>query len=103
LPPSVPERTAGIWAAYRTAGTPVTVSGGLRHQGRFFTNNANSMEVAGFTLLDAQGSWRVRSGEITLRGRNLTDTLYADWTGASANQVQLGAPRTVDLTYHVRF
>ena len=60
-------------------------------------------EVAGFAIVDAQASWRVQSGEITLRGRNLTDTLYADWTGASANQVQLGAPRTVDLSYHVRF
>ncbi len=103
VPPNVPERTASLWAGYQIPNTPVTVSGGLRYQGRFFTNNANSTEVAGFTILDAQASWRLRSGEVTLRGRNLTDTLYADWTGASANQVQLGAPRTVDLSYHVRF
>jgi iron complex outermembrane receptor protein len=45
----------------------------------------------------------MRSGDITLRGRNLTDTLYADWTGASANQVQLGPPRAVDLSYQIRF
>jgi iron complex outermembrane receptor protein len=103
VPPNVPERTTGIWVGYQVPNTPVTVSGGVRHQGRFFTNNANSTEVAGFVILDAQASWRVRSGEITLRGRNLTDTLYADWTGASANQVNLGTPRTVDLSYHVRF
>jgi iron complex outermembrane recepter protein len=103
VPPNVPERTATFWAGYQIPNTPVTLSGGIRYQGRFFTNNANSTEVAAFTILDAQASWRVRFGEITLRGRNLTDTLYADWTGASANQVQLGAPRTVDLSYHVRF
>jgi iron complex outermembrane receptor protein len=103
VPPNVPERTAGIWAAYQIPDTPVTVSGGVRHQGRFFTNNANSTEVSGYTLVDAQASWRVRSGEITLRGRNLTDALYADWTGASANQINLGPPRTIDLSYHVRF
>jgi iron complex outermembrane recepter protein len=103
LPPNVPERTAGVWMGWHIGRTPFTVGGGVRYQSRFFTNNANSTAVAGFTLLDAQASWRVGSGEITLRGRNLTDTLYADWTGASASQVQLGAPRTVDLSYHVRF
>jgi iron complex outermembrane recepter protein len=103
VPPNVPERTAGLWASYRLANTPVTLAGSVRYQGRFFTNNANSTEVAGFALVDAQLSWRMRPGEITLRGRNLTDRLYADWTGASANQVQLGVPRTVDLSYYVRF
>jgi iron complex outermembrane receptor protein len=103
VPPNVPERTAGVWGSYTVSKLPLTVVGGLRYQGRIFTNNANSTEIAGFTLLDAQAIWRLRSGDITLRGRNLTDTLYADWTGASANQVQLGAPRTVDLSYHVRF
>ena len=103
VPPNVPERTAGFWASYTLPNAPITLVGGVRHQGRFFTNNANSTEVAGFTLVDAQAIWRMRSGDITLRGRNLTDRLYADWTGASANQVQLGSPRTIDLTYHVRF
>jgi iron complex outermembrane recepter protein len=103
VPPNVPERTAGFWLSYTLNNLPMTVVSGMRYQGRFFTSNANSTEVASFTLLDAQVIWRMRSGDITLRGRNLTDTLHADWTGASANQVQLGAPRTVDLTYHVRF
>jgi iron complex outermembrane recepter protein len=103
VPPNVPERTSRLWASYRIGDTPMTLAGGLRFQGRFFTNNANSTEIAGFTLLDAQASWRISAGEITLRGRNLTDALYADWTGASANQVLLGAPRTVDLSYFVRF
>jgi iron complex outermembrane receptor protein len=103
VPPNVPERTAGFWTSYTLPNVPITLVGGVRYQGRFFTNNANSTEVAGFTLVDAQAIWRMKSGDITLRGRNLTDQLYADWTGASANQVQLGAPRTIDLTYHVRF
>jgi iron complex outermembrane receptor protein len=103
VPTNVPERTASVWAGYQIRDTPITISGGIRYQGRIFINNANSTEVAGFTLLDAQVGWRIRTGEITLRGRNLTDTLYADWTGASVNQVMLGAPRTVEVSYHVRF
>jgi iron complex outermembrane receptor protein len=81
----------------------MTFVGGVRHQGRFFTNNANSTEVDGVTLLDAQVIWRMRSADITLRGRNLTDAQYAEWTGASASQMQLGAPRSIDVSYHVRF
>jgi iron complex outermembrane receptor protein len=103
LPPNVPARTAGLWLAWRVRQTPLSLGGGVRYQSRFFTNNANSTEVSGFTLVDAQASWRLARGEITVRGRNLTDTLYADWTGASASQVQLGAPRTVDVGYHIRF
>jgi iron complex outermembrane receptor protein len=103
VPPNVPEHTAGFWASYTLANAPLTVVGGVRNQGRFFTNNANSTQVAGVTLVDAQVIWRLRSGDVTLRGRNLTDRLYGTWTGASASQVQLGAPRTVDLTYHLRF
>jgi iron complex outermembrane receptor protein len=102
LPPNVPQRTAGLWMVWHVGRTPLTVGGGVRYQSRFFTNNANSTEVSGFTLVDAQAACRLGLGEITVRARNLTDALYADWTGASANQVQLGAPRTVDLSYHVR-
>ena len=103
VPPNVPERTAGLWASY-TLGQRAAdarrrraVSGPVLHQQR--------EQHRGGRLHAARraGDLAPRSGDITLRGRNLTDTLYADWTGASASQVQLGAPRTVDLSYHVRF
>jgi iron complex outermembrane recepter protein len=103
VPPNVPERTARLWAWYRPTGTPLTAGIGVRYQDRFFTNNANTTKVSGFTLLDAQVAWRLGAGEVALRGRNLTDTLYADWAGASASQVLLGAPRTFELSYHLRF
>ncbi|NOT27787.1 MAG: TonB-dependent receptor [Acidobacteria bacterium] len=103
VPPNAPERLVGFWTAYDLSALPLTVAGGLRYQGRIFANTANTTRVSDFTVLDAQATWRTRSGDITLRARNLTDTLYASWTGGSANQVQLGAPRTIDLTYHVRF
>lgn len=103
VPPNVPERTANVWATYRLGALPLTVAGGVRYQGRFFTDNANSTEVAGWTTLDALVSWRVRAGDITLRGRNLTDAIVGEWTGASASQVILGAPRSAELAFAVRF
>jgi iron complex outermembrane receptor protein len=103
VPPNVPEQTANLWATYRFDDLPLTVAGGIRHQGRFFTSNANSTEVSGWTTLDALVSWRVKAGDITLRGRNLTDAVVGEWTGASASQVILGAPRSAELAFVTRF
>jgi iron complex outermembrane receptor protein len=103
VPPNVPERLASLWTSYDLQPLPLTVAGGARYLGRFFANNANSTEISGYSVLDAQATWRLRSGDITIRGRNLTDRIYAVWSGGSANQVQLGLPRTVDVAYHVRF
>lgn len=38
-----------------------------------------------------------------VRGKNLTDTLYADWSGWSVNQVLLGMPRMFEASYQFRF
>jgi iron complex outermembrane receptor protein len=103
VPPNAPERLAGVWTAYELAPWPLTIAGGVRYHGGFYTNNANSTHVTGYALVDAQATWRVGRGDITVRGKNLTDTFYANWTGASASQLMLGAPRTVDVAYHVRF
>lgn len=103
IPPNVPERTASFWLSYALPAHPITLAAGVRHQGAFFTNNANSTRVAGFALLDAQIAWRTRLGDVTLRGRNLANQLYAEWTGASASQIMVGPSRAVDLSYFVRF
>ena len=102
VPTNVPERTAGLWATYRFTRQPLVVSGGVRGQGRYFANNANSVRIRRYALLDAQASWQVGNGDVTLRGKNLTDTFYVDW-GLTANQVMIGMPRVVELTYQFRF
>lgn len=102
-PPRAPERIANVFAFYNVARAPLTVSGGIRHAGRFFTDNANSIRVNGYTTLDAAVGYRVPLGELTVRGRNLTDAFYADFTDLSVNQVTLSAPRSVDLTFTFRF
>lgn len=102
-PPNVPELVANLFASYRFDAMPVTLSTGVRHAGRFFTNNANTIRVAKHTVLDAAVAYRLPFGEVTLRGRNLTDELYADWAGGAADQVVLGAPRSVELGLTVKF
>ena len=50
-------------------------------------------------------SWRpdIWRGPLPLRGRNLTDEFYADWSGYSATQVYIGEPRTVEIGWTGRF
>jgi iron complex outermembrane receptor protein len=103
-PLNVPAQTFNLWTTYRFASVPLTIGAGVRHVGDFYTNNANTIRVKGRTLLDASASYEVdQGGTVTLRGRNLTDELYAEWSGYSDKQVYLGAPRSFDLTYAVKF
>ncbi len=102
VPTNVPERSAGIWATYRFIDYPLVVSAGVRGQGRYFANNANTVRIGGYALLDAQASWRVGNGDVTVRGKNLTNRFYVDW-GLTANQVMIGMPRVVEAAYQFRF
>ena len=97
-PPNVPEQMFDVSAYYSLKTLPVTFGATVRHDGDFYTSNANTYRVAARTTLDAQVSWRAPFGTLTLRGRNLFDALYADWSGYGATQVYLGAPRSFDVT-----
>lgn len=103
-PPVVPEKVASIFAVYRFEEMPVTLTAGGRHASAFYTDNANSVRVSSATVFDASiGYGLPYGGEITLRGRNLTDRLYANWFGGSNRQITLSAPRSFDVSYTVKF
>lgn len=102
-PPVVPERVASVFGIYRLVDIPITLSGGMRYAGHFFTNNANSVRVRDAAVFDAAIGYRLSFGDITLRGRNLTDRLYANWFGGSARQITLSAPRSVDIGLNAKF
>ncbi|MBM0105905.1 TonB-dependent receptor [Steroidobacter sp. S1-65] len=97
-PQNVPEKLVDIVVSYAPGDLPLTFTGIVRHNGDFFTSNANDVRVDGFTVLDAAISWRAPLGIITLRGRNLTDELYADWSGYASGLVFLGEPRSVEVS-----
>jgi iron complex outermembrane receptor protein len=102
-PARVPEEGANLFAFYELAALPLTVGGGVHRSGRFFTDNANTIRVGAHTTLEASASWRVLSGEFTLRGRNLTDEFYADYSDMSPDQLAVAPPRSVELTYTTQF
>ncbi len=102
-PANVPERLADLVVTWSPKALPVTLTGSVRHSGGFYTSNANTVKVNGFTTFDAAISWNADFGTLTLRGRNLTDKFYADWSGYASGLAFIGAPLSVDLTFTKRF
>ena len=82
---------------------------GLAHQGRYWMNNANTVEYGGHTVLSLRGAWCLPGGwEVWSQMRNLSDKRFADSASSSyaatgnylpnnQNQYTQGAPRTVAL------
>lgn len=102
-PPNVPRTLIDLAVTYTPQALPLTLTGAMRRNGDFYTANANTTKVAGFTVLDASMGWRAPFGTLTLRGRNLTNKLYADWSGYSSYLVFVGEPRSVELSLSRKF
>ncbi|MEH3106473.1 MAG: TonB-dependent siderophore receptor [Sphingomonas fennica] len=102
-PINVPSTTVNASALYTIAGA-VTLGGFLRHAGGFYTDTANGIRVAGHTVLDASLSLPVGPHvTATLRGRNLTDAFYGEYSGYPATNVYIGAPRSLEAALATRF
>jgi iron complex outermembrane receptor protein len=110
---NVPRVTANGWASYHNvARLPIEVGGSLRYVGDRFGSNANTVTLRRYTVADAYAAWTRGRYRVTARVDNLTDTVYASWADPFylqqndpsflyANQVMLGAPRTVALQVQV--
>ena len=82
----------------------VTLGGFLRYVDGFYTDTANTILVRGRTLLDASVSVRVaREATVTVRGRNLTDAFYGEYSGYPATNVYIGAPRSFEVALATHF
>ncbi|TAG46127.1 MAG: TonB-dependent siderophore receptor [Betaproteobacteria bacterium] len=98
-PPNVPEKTANAWVDYRFATLPLSVGASLNWVDKRYNNNANTVFMNSYATADLYATWKFKPVDLTLRVRNVTDKFYASWSGSSsANQVLVGAPRTVELT-----
>ncbi len=101
VPLNVPRQTANAWVYYQ--GNDFDVGLGARYVGKRYANNANNLEVDGYTVYDASAAWYVDE-RLTVRAnlRNVADKFYA--TSAYGNtQFIIGQPRQLELTAEVRF
>lgn len=102
-PVNVPERVGNLSSYYTLSHLPLTLGANVQYAGRFYTDEANTIRLDGHTTLGASISTPVAGGTLTLRGRNLTNALYGQWSGYSATQIYLGAPRSIDLSWTGNF
>lgn len=103
-PPNVPQTVANLWADYKLPGLPLRIGAGVNRTGHAFADNANTVRMNAYTTANAYATWTLPKGELTFRVRNLTDRLYAYWSGANSNnQVMVGAPRSFEIGYRVAF
>lgn len=98
LSPNQPKLVAGLFGS-RTLGD-WRVTAGLRHVGRVAANTNNSIWRDAYTTLDASLGYTWGRTTLTLRGRNLTDQLYA--TNGSSLQ-RLSEPRSAELSVRHAF
>jgi iron complex outermembrane recepter protein len=102
LPQNVPETVLGVWANQRFRA--FDLSGNLRHVGRRFADTANLRAMDSYTVFDAALAYRLPKGfRVMLRGRNLTNNLYAAWSVSGGTALRLEAPRGADVTVTMRF
>lgn len=102
-PINIPSTTVNASALY-TIARSVTLGGFLRHASAFYTDTANTIRVAGHSVLDASVSVPVAPhATLTLRGRNLTDAFYGEYSGYPTTNVYIGAPRSFEVALATRF
>jgi iron complex outermembrane recepter protein len=102
-PINVPSTTVNGSALW-TIAERVTLGGFVRHASAFYTDTANTIRVAGHTVLDASLSVPVAANaRLTLRGRNLTDAFYGEYSGYPSTNVYIGAPRSFEVALATRF
>lgn len=102
-PINVPSTTVNASALY-TIADKVTLGGFARHASAFYTDTANTIRVAGHTVLDASLSVPVsHQATLTLRGRNLTNAFYGEYSGYPTTNVYIGAPRSFEIALAARF
>lgn len=102
-PTNVPRRTANLWLNKALA--PSLEAGmGLRYVDARYANTANSVDVPGYTVLDANLGWQalpdVRLG---LQVNNLLDRRYAAAQQNSGQQWLMGEPRSLFVTADYSF
>ena len=102
-PPNTPSTVVNASLLYSLDRLPVTLGAFGRHVSHFYTDNANTYDVRGHTTLDASIAYGLPFGTVTLRGRNLTNAFYGEYSGYPTTQIYLGAPRSVEVAYAARF
>jgi iron complex outermembrane receptor protein len=102
VPVNVPQNVSNIWATWAFA-PDWSANAGVQIVGKTFADNANTLEMPAYTLVNAGLQWKpYLNTTVSLRVYNLFDKIYATSSYAD-NQWMLGMPRTAQLAVNVKF
>jgi iron complex outermembrane receptor protein len=103
-PINIPAATINASALYTLKSLPVTLGAFVRYASGFYTDTANTILVRGHTTLDASIGYRIApQATLTLRGRNLTQAFYGEYSGYPATNIYIAAPRSFDVALATHF
>jgi len=104
-PVNVPEHIFHSWLSINDVfGLPLEWGLGYRYVSARYANAENTTKLKAFNLLHGFMAYQTDSYRIALSARNITDEVYAPWSDVYyPNQVALGSPRTIELSFRARF
>ena len=104
-PPNVPKWVVNAWTRYREiAGLPFEIGGRLRYVSDRFNDNANTVTLKGYEVVDLHIGYRKGPVRIQARVTNLFDEAYAYWGDTFyPDQVLLGSPRAYEVQAQIDF
>ncbi len=105
-PADVPKWTANAWTSYQNlGGVPLEVGGGVRYIGKRWGDEANSLLLEDYTLVNLYASYHVTRGIlVTARVNNALNKEYAQWADIYyPTQVLLGPPRYFEVSLVMKY
>ena len=102
-PSDVPRRSANLWLN-KALSQDLEAGMGLRYVDARYANTANTTQVPGYTVLDANLGWQVQPDvRLGLQLNNLLDRRYAVVQQNSGQQWLMGEPRSFFVSADYRF
>jgi iron complex outermembrane receptor protein len=102
-PVDVSRRSANLWLS-KDFGRLLSAGAGARYVDSRYGDNANTVQVPSYTVVDANVDWHVQPDlTLGLQLNNLFDRQYATTTGNNGRQWYLGEPRSFFVTADYRF
>lgn len=104
-PANVPTWVVNGWTNYRDIfGLPVELGGRVRFVSDRFNNNANTVTLKSYEVVDLHLGYRIGPLRILARISNLFDKVYAYWGDTFyPDQVLLGSPRAYEFNAQIDF
>lgn len=104
-PANVPRWVVNAWTNYQDVfGLPFDVGARFRYVSDRFNDNANSVTLKSYEVVDLHIGYRKGPVSVLARVSNIFDKVYAYWGDTFyPDQVLLGSPRTYELNLQIDF